>query len=427
MEHRDDVGKPAGLFRSLGPGLVTGAADDDPSGIVTFSQAGAAFKYGLLWTVLLQIPLMSAVQMMCARIGRASGGDLGDVLRENYPRWVLWSACALLVLANTVTIAADIAGIGAGCELLTGANALWFVPAATALMLGLLAFLSYRTIARVLKWLTLALVAYVVAGVLAGPNWKEVLSATFVPRVTWKLDYLTTFVALFGTSITPYLFFWQAAQEVEEQKAEGKREQRDRVGATRKEMRRVRNDTVTGMAVSQVICYFIIVASGTTIYASGHHDIQTAQQAAQGLKSIGGGIGTVLFAAGLIGTGLLGVPTLAGSAAYAIGAAFNWKVGMNEPVTRAREFYGVIAAGMILGAALDFVGLSPVTLLFGAAVVNGLLAPPLLVVILLVANNPRIMKSHMNGRVLNLLGGATVLIMAGSALWLAVSWAASKL
>jgi NRAMP (natural resistance-associated macrophage protein)-like metal ion transporter len=208
--------KPRGILSSLGLGLVTGAADDDPSGIVTFSQAGAAFKYGLLWTTILQTPLMIAVQMMCARVGRASGGDLADVLRDNYPRWVLWSACALLLFANVVTVAADVAGIGAGCQLLTGANALWFVPAATALMLASLTFFSYESIARVLKWLTLALLAYVVAGVLSGPDLKEVLRATFIPQITWRQDYLVTFVAVFGTSISPYLFFWQSAQEVEE-------------------------------------------------------------------------------------------------------------------------------------------------------------------------------------------------------------------
>jgi Mn2+/Fe2+ NRAMP family transporter len=294
-------------------------------------------------------------------------------------------------------------------------------------MLALLTFLSYKSIAKILKWLTLALLAYIAAGVLSGPDWKEVIGATFVPRVTWKHEYLTTFVALFGTSISPYLFFWQSSQEVEEQKADGETTRREREGATRAEMRRVRNDTVAGMCVSQIICYFIIVATGTTIYASGHHDIQTAQQAAQGLKSIGSGFGTAIFAIGLIGTGLLGVPTLAGSAAYALGAAFGWKVGMDEPVTRAKAFYAVIAVAMVAGAALDFAGLSPVTLLFGAAVVNGLLAPPLLVLILLVANNKKIMRGHKNGRALNVLGWASVVIMAGSALWLAVAWLVSKL
>jgi len=427
MGDKAKAGRLKRFLKVLGPGLITGAADDDPSGIVTFSQAGAAFQYGLLWVVPLQLPLMIAVQMMCARIGLVSGWDLAGVLREHYPRWVLWLSFLLLFVANMVSIAADIDGIAAAAELLTGIASLWFVLPVTALIFAMLAFKSYRSIVTVFKWLTLSLLAYVIAGVLAGPDWSRVLRATFLPQISSSQDYLVTFVGLFGTTISPYLFFWQSAQEVDQQKDEGKHTPAQRRGATRQEMVDVWTDTVTGMVFSQVICYFIIIATGAVVFTSGRHDITTAAQAAEALKPVGSGLGTILFCVGLIGTGLLGVPTLAGSIAYVLNAAMGWPVGMGESLRKAKAFYVIIGLSMLLGGALDFAQISPVKLLFGAAVLNGLLAPPLLVIILLISNRRKIMQGHTNGRLLNALGIITTLIMAGTAAWLAVAWGVSLL
>jgi NRAMP (natural resistance-associated macrophage protein)-like metal ion transporter len=414
------------LVRVLGPGLIAGTADDDPAGITTYSQAGAAFQYGLLWTALLQIPLMCAIQLTCARIGLVSGRDLTGVLREHYPRWVLWFVCAILLVANTVTAAADIDGMAAGAELLTGIPALWFVPVFSLLLILLIVFASYRTIANVFKWLTLALFGYLLAGVLAKPDWGEVLYRTFVPGITWSHEYLVTFVGVFGTTISPYLFVWQSAEEVEEDKAKGRGALAERKGATRAELNEVLEDTVTGMTVSQIICYFIVIAAGSVLYPTGQRDIESARQAAQALHPVGGGLGTILFSVGLIGTGMLGVPTLVGSSAYALAAVKGWRAGINETARQAKGFYAALVVGMLVAAAIDFARINPVTLLFGSAVLNGVLAPPLLVVILLVANNPTIMKRRTNGRLLNVLGVITLMIMSTASLWLAVEWVLSK-
>lgn len=422
MGGKKRAGRLRRFLRIFGPGLITGAADDDPSGIVTFSQAGAAFQYGLLWTVPVQIPLMIAVQMMCARIGLVSGWDLAGVLREHYPRWVLWFAFGLLFVANVVSLAADLDGIAAGIELVTGVPALWLVVPVTVVIFALITFGSYAFLAGVFKWLTLSLLAYVIAGVLARPDWGRILWATFIPEISPSRDYLVTLVGLFGTTISPYLFFWQSAQEVDKQKDEGRRTPEQRRGATRGEMREAWTDTSVGMIVSQIICYFIIVATGTVVFGSGVHEITAPAQAARALEPIGGGVGTVLFAVGLIGTGLLGVPTLAGSAAYVLNAAAGWPVGMGESLRKARAFYAVIGLSMLVGVGLDFAGIEPVTLLFGAAVINGLLAPPLLVLVLLVSNSRKIMQGYVNGWLLNVLGVVATLIMAVAALWLGAAW-----
>ncbi|MGE5293427.1 MAG: NRAMP family divalent metal transporter [Solirubrobacterales bacterium] len=423
--------RKAGRFRRflkiLGPGLITGAADDDPSGIVAYTQAGAAYQYSFLWIAILQVPLMIAMQTMSARIGLVSGRDLAGALREHYPRWVLWLSAGLLLVANSVSIAADLDGITAGLELLTGVSSIWFILPVVAFILGMLAFSSYASIARAFKWLTLSLLAYVAAGVLAGPDWSRILRATLLPQISWSRDYLVVFVGLFGTSITPYLFFWQSAQEMEKQKDEGRQAAADRRGASRKEIRDVSIDTGIGMVFSQIICYFTIIAAGATIYTAGQHNIDTPLQAAQALSPIGKGTGTVLFCLGLIGTGLLGVPTLAASSAYAINGVMNWQVGLGSPVLKARAFYGIIGISLLIGAALDLVGISPVTLLFGAAVVNGLLAPPLMAVVLLLSNSREVMKGHANGRLLNVLGIAALAIMTITALWLTISWLLSIL
>jgi len=400
------------FFRNLGPGLITGAADDDPSGISTYATAGAAFGYGLLWTALLSLPLMASVQLMCARIGLVSGRGLANVLRRFYPRPLLWFACALLLLANTVNIAADLGGMAEAMELLTGVKSLWFHLPFGALIVALLFFTSYRIMASIFKWLTLVLLAYVIAAFLAHPDWRAVVHASVLPPINLSHDYLMTLVAILGTTISPYLFFWQAAQEVEEEKAEGKNTVGQRIGATERELKNARTDTITGMSFSNLIMYFIILTTGATLYVSGHRDIETARQAAEALRPLAGEAAYLLFALGLIGTGMLGVPVLAGSAAYTVAEAFAWRSGMNERPRMAPKFYAVIAVAMITGLALDYAGFNAIKMLFWSAVLNGLLAPPLIVIILLVCNNRRVMGEHVNGRLLNLLGIGAVLVMA---------------
>ncbi|MDX2034405.1 MAG: Nramp family divalent metal transporter [Blastocatellia bacterium] len=405
------------FFRNLGPGLITGAADDDPSGISTYSTAGAAFGYGMLWTALFTLPLMTAVQLMCARIGLVSGRGLAAVLRRYYSRPVLWFACILLLTANTINIAADLSGMAEAAELLTGWNSLWFTPLFTIAILALLIFASYRRIARVFKWLTLVLFAYVGAAFLAHPDWSEVARATIMPEFALDKERLMTFVAILGTTISPYLFFWQAAQEVEEEKAEGRMTVGRRMGATPEELKDARNDVATGMSFSVIVFYFIILTTGATLHRSGHHDIQTAREAAEALRPLAGDLASLLFSVGLIGTGFLGVPVLAGSAAYAVAEGAAWRAGINERPRVARKFYGVVTIAMLAGMSFDYAGFNAIKLLFRAAVINGLLAPPLIVIILFICNNPRVMGRHINGRWLNLLGifAAAIMTLAAAA------------
>ena len=420
-----EAARPVGMARrfidGLGPGLIAGAADDDPSGISTYSTAGAAFGFATLWTALFSFPLMAAVQLMCARIGMVSGRGLASVLRRFYARPLLWFACALLLVANTVNIAADLGGMADVTAMLTGTSPLPFVPAYVALILGVLILARYRTIVRILKWLTLVLFAYVAAAILAHPPWHEVLLATLLPRVVRSRDFLMTFVAIFGTTISPYLFFWQAAQVVEDERSLGKRTVGRRMGATAAELRAARTDVVTGMLFSNVVMYFIILTTGATLYASGQRDIQTAQQAAQALRPLAGDGAALLFALGLIGTGLLGVPVLAGSAAYAIAEARGWRSGMDERPTRAGRFYLVLAIAMVAGMVMDYARLDPIRMLYWSAVLNGVLAPPLIGIILVVCNDRRVMGDRVNGAWLNVFGGIAFLVMSGAAVLLAAS------
>jgi NRAMP (natural resistance-associated macrophage protein)-like metal ion transporter len=407
------AGSARRFFRDLGPGLITGAADDDPSGIATYSSAGASFGFGMLWVALLTIPLMSAVQLMCARIGLVSRRGLASVLRRHYSGGLLWFACLLLLIANVFNVAADLGGIAEAVELLSGLPSLWLILPVTALVLGLLILASYRVIVRIFKWLTLVLFAYVGAGLVARPNWIEVLEATFLPRISFDRRYLITLVAVLGTTISPYLFFWQAAHEVEEQKASERK-----VGSFREtvrgKLRKARTDVLVGMTISNVIAYFIILTTGATLHAAGQHDVETARQAAQALRPIAGDLAEELFCVGLVGAGFLGVPILAGSAAYAIAEAGAWRRGIDRRPRIASKFYAVIALAMIGGMVIDYAGINAIQMLFWAAVVNGVLAPPLIAIILLVSNNRSVMGEHTNGRILNFLGIATTLVMTAA-------------
>jgi NRAMP (natural resistance-associated macrophage protein)-like metal ion transporter len=402
------------FFSELGPGLITGAADDDPSGISTYSVAGAAFGYAPLWTALLSLPLMAAVQLMCARLGMVSGRGLASVIRRRYSRRVLWGACALLVVANVINIGADLGGMAAVSEMVTGVKAVLWTPLYAGFIVSLLFWSSYRQIARIFKWLTLVLFAYVLAAFLARPDWGAVLRATVVPHIEWSTGYLALFVGIMGTTISPYLFFWQAAQEVEEDRAAGRRTVRQRRGATDAELRRARTDVVTGMFFSNVVMYFIILTTAATLHPHGQTSIATARQAAEALRPLAGDGAYWLFALGLIGTGMLGVPVLAGSCAYAVAEAEGWRGSLEDPPRLARRFYAVVAVALLVGLILNFVGLDAVTMLFWSAVINGVLASPLIVLVVLLTSDHTVMGERVNSPLLRGLGWATAVIMAGA-------------
>jgi Mn2+/Fe2+ NRAMP family transporter len=347
---------------------------------------------------------MAAVQIMCARLGMVTGLGLAGVIRVRYPRWILWSACALLLIANIFNIAADLGGMADVTELLTGIRALYWTPLYALLLVSLLFWTSYRLIARIFKWLTLALFAYVAAAFVAHPDWHAVLRATVIPRVEWSGAYWATLVGILGTTISPYLFFWQAAEEVEEDIALGKATVEQRQGASQRELRRLRNDVLTGMFFSNLVMYFIILTAAATLHAHGRITISTARDAAEALRPLAGNGAYWLFSLGLLGAGMLGVPVLAGSCAYAIAEAADWVGSLEVHPPLAHGFYSVIAIAMALGLGLDFAGLNAVKMLFWSAVLNGALAPPLLVLVVLLTSRADVMGEHRNGPLLRWLG-----------------------
>jgi len=397
----------------LGPGLITGAADDDPSGISTYSVAGAAFGYATLWIALLTFPLMAAVQLMCARLGIVTGRGLGAAIRSNYPRWVLWGACSILVLANVINIGADLGGMAEATQLVTGIRALICIPLYALFILALLFWSSYQLIARIFKWMTLVLFAYVFASFCAHVDWKHALVVTFVPHLEGSRGFLAVLVAILGTTISPYLFFWQAAEEVEEERTKGGT-LAQRKGATGRELRNARADTVTGMFFSNLIMYFIILTTAATLHAHGQTDITTARQAAEALRPLAGNGAYLLFTFGLIGTGMLGVPVLVGSCAYAVAEGAAWRGSMADKPKSARKFYAVMAVAMALGLALNYLGFNAVKMLFGSAVINGLLAPPLILLVILLTSSRKVMGKQVNPPLLKYLGWATLAVMTAA-------------
>lgn len=403
------------FFADLGPGLITGAADDDPSGISTYSVAGAAYGYAPLWTALVTFPLMAAVQLMCARLGMVTGRGLAAAVRIQYPRWVLWGACLILVVANVINIGADLGGMAEATQMITGIRPLIWIPFYAFLIIGLLIWTSYKLIARVFKWMTLVLFAYVLAAFYARADWSQALAATFVPHFEWSRGYLAVLVGILGTTISPYLFFWQAAEEVEEDRAKGRNTLAKRKGATAEELRSARADTITGMFFSNFIMYFIILTTAATLHAHGQTNIATARQAAEALRPLAGNGAYLLFTLGLIGTGMLGVPVLVGSCAYAVTEGAAWRGSMAQPFRGAPKFYAVMAAAMAVGFALDYVGLNAVKMLFWSAVINGLLAPPLILLVILLSSNPKVMGKHVNPPLLRYLGWATFVVMTAAA------------
>ena len=387
------------LLKSLGPGIITGAADDDPSGIATYSIAGAQLGTKLLWTALLTWPLMAAVQMMCARIGKVTGQGLAANLKLRFPEWLLVAVVIALLIANTINIAADLAGMADAASMLSGVNSHWFVVAFAFVISWATIRLQYRQIADVLKWLVLVLFAYPVTAFVVGANWGQVLHATLVPSMPHSRNEWATLVAILGTTISPYLFFWQASEEVEEEKSAGQRTLAQRRGATPEELELRNIDVGVGAFFSNMVMFFIILTTAITLNRHGLVNIETSRQAAEALRPFAGNFAATLFTLGIVGVGFLAIPTLAGSAAYAFAETLGWRQGLNKKLKQARWFYALILVSTAAGVALDFIGINPVRALYWTAVINGLLAPFLLVAILIVAGDKKLMRGQPSSRV----------------------------
>ncbi|MCY0853793.1 NRAMP family divalent metal transporter [Cupriavidus sp. D39] len=402
-------------FAKLGPGLITGAADDDPSGIATYSQAGAQFGFNMLWTVLLTYPLMVAIQIVSARIGRVSGHGLATNLRHHYPRWLLYGTVVLLLVANTINIAADLTAMGAAVNLLIGGPTRAYTVGLGAFSLVLQVFVPYHRYVHVLKWLTLTLFAYVGIVFAVQIPWATVALRAVFPHGSWGAGYITTVVAVFGTTISPYLFFWQASQEVEELHAkEGQQALTRMPSQGPANLSRIRMDTSIGMAFSNLIAFFIILTTAVTLHAHHITDIQTSTQAASALKPIAGEFAYLLFSVGISGTGLLALPVLAGSAAYAMAGTFRWKNSLALEPQLAKRFYGIIVLATVVGLALDFTSLDPIKALFWSAVINGVTSVPIMVLMMLMASNTKVMGTFVTPIWLRALGWLSAGVMAAA-------------
>ena len=398
----------------LGPGLITGAADDDPSGIATYSQAGAQFGLGMLWSVFLTTPLMVGIQVVSARIGRVTGHGIARNIRDHYPRWLLWFIVSILLVANTINIAADLGAMGEALQLVMvhgpqHGHALFFGVFAVLMQL----FIPYRYLAPILKWLTLTLFAYVGVLLTVDIPWTKLVAATLIPPLELTSEYLMLLVGVLGTTISPYLFFWQASQEVEEQRAtRGAKPLRRSGKGARTHLRRITIDTWFGMIFSNAIAFAIMLTTAVTLHDAGITDIQTSAQAAQALKPIAGNLAFTLFAAGIIGTGLLAIPVLAGSAAYAVAEAMQWPIGLGLEPLEAKGFYGIITFATLLGAGIDFSSVDPIRALIWSAVLNGIIAVPIMAVMMRMAVRPDIMGPYVIKRKLHRLGWIATALMA---------------
>lgn len=409
------------LLKSIGPGVITGAADDDPSGIATYSVAGAQFGTKLLWTALITWPLMAAVQMMCARIGKVTGQGLAENFRQRFPRWLLLAFIVALLAANTINIAADLAGMADASAMLSGINSHWFVVAFALLISWATVKLRYQQIASVLKWLVLVLFAYPIAAFIAGADWTHVLQDTLVPSMPQNRDQWAMLVAILGTTISPYLFFWQASEEVEEEKSSGQSTLALRRGASFQELD-LRNINVgVGAFFSNMVMFFIILTTAITLNAHGITRIETSRQAAEALRPFAGNFAATLFTLGIVGVGFLAIPTLAGSTAYAFAETLGWRQGLNKKLRQASWFYALILVSTGVGVGLDFTGINPIRALYWTSVINGLLAPFLLVGILIVARDKKLMQGQPSSRLgWTLVAIATVaMFAAGVAMFVA--------
>ena len=415
--------KPTSFWQKLGPGLITGAADDDPSGIATYSQAGAAFGYSTLWTVLFTFPLMVGIQIVSARIGRVTGHGLAANIRTHYPAALLHGIVGLLLVGNTINIAADIGAMGAALKLLVGGPAHAYAVAFGVLSLLLQVFIPFPRYAPILKGLTLALFAYVATVFTVHVAWGEVVLASLLPAVSLRADYIVVVVAVFGTTISPYLFFWQASQEVEEQRAApGERPLKQAPEQARVHLQRIKIDTYVGMGFSNIVAFFIMLTAAVTLNQHGITDIKTSAQAAEALRPLAGDFAFWLFSAGIIGTGLLAVPVLAGSAAYAVAEAFGWPIGLGRRLAQAKGFYAIVTVATVLGVALNFSPVDPIRALFWSAVINGVIAVPIMVVTMLMAGRRDVMGPFIVTRRLKVLGWLATAVMALAVLAMIATW-----
>jgi NRAMP (natural resistance-associated macrophage protein)-like metal ion transporter len=376
------AGRLQRFVRVLGPGLITGASDDDPSGIGTYSQAGAQLGFGIAWTMLLTYPLMVAIQEISARIGRTTGHGIAGNLCRHYPSWLLRVIVVLLFIANTINIGADLSAMADATKLLIGGPALLYVAIFGTLCVLAIVFAKYDRYVFVLKWMTLSLFAYVAALFAVHVDWNDALAGVFVPRIIWTADFFTSLVAILGTTISPYLFFWQASQEAEEVQVVQERKPLVRAPRQAKDaFERIRADTLVGMAFSNIIALAIILTAAATLHEAGVFSVETSAQAAEALKPIAGEFAFIIFALGIVGTGLLAIPVLAGSAAYAIGEACKWPIGLSRPPSKAVSFYCTLAAAAILGVAITLSPIDPIKALYWTAVINGVVAVPVMAII----------------------------------------------
>jgi NRAMP (natural resistance-associated macrophage protein)-like metal ion transporter len=396
------------FWQKIGPGLVTGASDDDPSGIATYSQAGAAFGLTTLWTAFIAFPLMAAIQEMCARIGLVTSQGLTGTLKTHYPKPVLYVMVLFSFPSIVMNIGADIAAMGAvGNLLFPGVDASYFSVLFTILLLWLIIYLPYRQIANTLKYLCIVLLVYLVVPFMYRQDWMHIIKSAFIPTIRFDKEFIGILVAILGTTISPYLFFWQASMEVEEMKHKKKH-----LVVDRKIIHTMKQDVDFGMTFSGVVMFFIILTTGTVLFQSGIHRIDNVEQAATALKPLAGNMAYLLFATGIIGTGLLAIPVLSGSLSYIVSETFGWEQGLDKKFHEARAFYSIVALSLLLGLSLNYIGISPVKALVYSAILYGLTAPVLIAIILHICNNPKVMGEYTNGRKANILGFGTLILMS---------------
>ncbi|TRZ81009.1 MAG: divalent metal cation transporter [Nitrosopumilales archaeon] len=419
------------FFKILGPGLITGAADDDPSGIATYSQAGAQFGFTTLWMALFQFPMMVVIQEMCARIGLVTGSGLSGIIKKRYSKKIIYPIISLLLIANTINIGADIGAMSASVKLVFPHLPIVAVTILfTALVICAEIFIPYRKYVTILKYLALSLLAYMVTAIIVGGNWTEILVASVIPHFEFTPAFAMLFVAIFGTTISPYLFFWQTSEEAEEDVTKNKIKN---IGEgtpkiRNKEIKTMRKDVVIGMAFSQMVMWFIIVTTAGTLHMHGITDIATADQAAKALEPLvktfphSGELAKIIFALGVIGVGMLAIPVLAGSSAYALSEQFGWKQGLSKKFRQAKGFYLIIAASTVIGLWINFANVDPIKALIYAAVINGVIAVPLLVLIVKIGNDKKILEGRTNGKISNIVGWITVVVMGFAAAVMFLTW-----
>ncbi len=426
IRYSGPLGRLKAYLRALGPGLITGASDDDPSGIGTYSQTGAHFGYTQLWTALFTLPLMAGIQEICARIALHTGSGLADLIRKNYPKPVLYFCVALLFIVNTVNIGTDLGAMAASAQLLLGLPFFAWLAVVTLVSAMLEIFVSYKQYARVLRFLTLSLFAYVLVVFTSARDWGQISRNTFVPTIQLNRDHLLNLVAILGTTISPYLFFWQASQEVEEKIDEGKVSAKARKGVSKAALKWMRTDVISGMIFSNLVMWSIIATAASALYSKGIMNIDSAPKAAEALRPVAGQLAHVVFAVGIIGTGLLAVPILAGSAAYAVAETFRLREGLYLKLRQAPGFYGIIIFSTSIGFTINLGGINPIKALYYTAVLNGIVAPPLLLMIMLIANNRSIMKDKVNRRPSNILGWTATIAMTVAAVALLLNLGSAK-